>query len=334
MFRPLHAAALVAALALSLPAHAMQPDPDGEVRATVAATSSALKAGAKPGDLAYVTDTGTFWIKAAGATGWVRSNTIPADLTISVRNETGSTIAKGAPVYVSGWSETYTRPLVALADADAAGKRAAFVMPASCTTVTNCSAAKTLRLTAVDTSATAVGDPWYLSATAGATTKTAPTAANAIVQILGRVAVVHASAGVVEFDLFANNGLSSIGTNELQAAAVTVPKGGTGLATMGAVGAIPTGGTAGTGAMVALPDDAVGSVLTSGGATAIPVWAPVRECISSSATTCTITAQRSGCKPICSQSVGTPVAATCSQSTTTTTCTFSSGSYTFDCICP
>lgn len=139
---------------------------------------------------------------------------------LQVRNETGGTLTAGTLVYVSSWSEAQSRWLVSKADADVAGARAVFVLTADIANNANGIVSKGYRATGLDTSGTTVGDAWYLLATAGTSGKTAPTAANAIVQIVGRVAVVHASTGEVEFDLAANNALKAIGSNELQALSV------------------------------------------------------------------------------------------------------------------
>ena len=87
---------------------------------------------------------------------------------------------------------------------------------------TNGLAYKTFRLTGQNVGG-AEGDPVYLSTTAGGWTLTAPTGADDINQVVGRVAVVSATVGVVEFDLESNN-QNTIGTNELQAQAVTAAK--------------------------------------------------------------------------------------------------------------
>lgn len=133
-----------------------------------------------------------------------------------VRNETGGALAAGDLVYVSGWSETQSRFLVTKAAADAAGARAILVMRGALANNTNGVAYKTYRLTAVNTGGSVVGNPIYLSTTAGGWTLTAPTAANSIQQIVGRVAVVNAATGEIEFNLDANN-QPKIGTNEVQA---------------------------------------------------------------------------------------------------------------------
>ena len=148
----------------------------------------------------------------------------PSKISLPMRNETGGALAAGDLVYVSGWNETQKRFLVSKADADASGARAAYVMQGSLANNTNGFAYRTYRLTALDTSGTTVGDPVYLHTTAGGWTASAPTGADDINQIVGRVAVVHATTGEVELDLVSNNSPISVGTNELQALAITAAK--------------------------------------------------------------------------------------------------------------
>jgi hypothetical protein len=156
---------------------------------------------------------------------WVQNGTTYkatlADLVgaLKVRNETGGTLTAGTLVYVSSWSEAQTRFLIAKADANAAGARATYVLTADIANNANGTVSKGYRLANIDTSGTTIGDPWYLLEVAGTSGKTAPTSANAIVQAVGRVAVVDAATGVVVFNIDANN-QKTIGSNELQALAV------------------------------------------------------------------------------------------------------------------
>lgn len=145
---------------------------------------------------------------------------LPASKTYApVRNETGNTLAVGTLVYVSGWSETHKRFKISKADADVAGARATFVLRAAIGNNANGTAYRQARLTAVNTNGAAVGDPVYLSATVGTWALAAPSATNSIAQIVGRVAVVHASTGQIEIDLDVHPNLLRIGSNELQAGA-------------------------------------------------------------------------------------------------------------------
>lgn len=137
---------------------------------------------------------------------------------LEVRNESGGTLTEGTLVYLSGWSETHSRFLVVKADADAAGGAAEYIVRAAILNNANGIAVKTHRLTAQATNGTTVGDPVYLHTTAGGYVAAAPTGADDQIQIVGRVAVVHASAGVVELNV--RNPIK-IGTNELVDLSVT-----------------------------------------------------------------------------------------------------------------
>ncbi len=121
---------------------------------------------------------------------------------LPVWNATGSTLAQGALIYVSGWSETYKKFLVTLADADVIGRGNALFIVRNA--ILNGQAGvgwKTMRLAALNTSSGSVSDPVYLSATAGGWTLTAPSAAGGSDQVVGRIAVDSATLGEIEFNL-------------------------------------------------------------------------------------------------------------------------------------
>lgn len=133
----------------------------------------------------------------------------PRKLGLPFRNETGGSLVAGDLIRASGWNETHVRPLVSKADADAAGGQAYWVMQGTVATGANGTAYKRYRLTGLDTSAGSVGDPVYLSTTPGGWALTAPTGAGSVVQIVGRIAVDHATLGEIELDLFAQGVTSS-----------------------------------------------------------------------------------------------------------------------------
>jgi len=148
----------------------------------------------------------------------------PDELGIPIRNETGGALAESDLVYISSWSETQQRFLVSKADADVSGARAQYVMRGSLANNTNGTAYKTHESTAdKNTNGASVGDAVYLDTTAGGWTLSAPTGATAVVQIVGRVAVVSATVGQIEFNL-AVDIVTKWGTNEMQDAAVTQAK--------------------------------------------------------------------------------------------------------------
>lgn len=142
-----------------------------------------------------------------------------------VRNETGGALAEGELVYIDGWDEANDRFTVTKAVATALSTATALIMRGSLADVTNGTAYRTHRLTGQNTAAAVEGDPVYLSpATPGTFTFTAPTGADEVVQRIGRVAVVHASTGVIEFDLVGADAVVAVGTGELQANAVSNAK--------------------------------------------------------------------------------------------------------------
>lgn len=126
------------------------------------------------------------------------TNTIEADtIHIQVRNDSGSPIAKGTPVYVTGYN--VGQELVTVAPADASS---AATMPAIGLTETellnnsNGAVDALGRITGVDTSSYSEGDILYVSETAGALTDTAPTG-TAVVQPIATVLRSNASTGVL-----------------------------------------------------------------------------------------------------------------------------------------
>lgn len=132
-------------------------------------------------ELSYDSGTGVF--------SYVSPTTV-ADansVTLEVRNTTGSTISKGAAVYISGHSGT--KILIDLADSDASGKYPAIGLAAGAI-ANNSDGEVTVygELAGVDTSSYSIGDVLYLSSTAGVLTNTRPTSSVDAVQNIGRVA--------------------------------------------------------------------------------------------------------------------------------------------------
>lgn len=150
--------------------------------------------------------------------------TAPEDSPVDIRNETGGSLAAGDLVYISGWNESEARPTVDKADANVAGAQAVLVMRASLADSTNGQAYRTFRTAAdQDTDGATVGDPVFLGETPGLFTLTAPAAAGSVRQVVGRVAIVHATTGVIEYDI-GNSLLERVGSNELQDAAIAAAK--------------------------------------------------------------------------------------------------------------
>jgi hypothetical protein len=112
----------------------------------------------------------------------------------------GEAIAKGDLVYPSGYDATSGKIKVTKADADGTdpAKVAWFVAPAAIADGQAGTVVGKFELSGQNTdSATAVGDPVYLSATAGGWSLTPPTGAGKTIQQVGVVTVKHASTGKV-----------------------------------------------------------------------------------------------------------------------------------------
>ena len=117
---------------------------------------------------------------------------------VPCKNTTASTIAKGAPVYVTGTVGATSVIEIAPADADNAA-----TMPAIGLTHTNLTANATGYVTVlgtlrgVDTSTYSINQALYVSTTAGQLTSTKPTGTSELIQNIGRVARVNASNGEI-----------------------------------------------------------------------------------------------------------------------------------------
>jgi hypothetical protein len=121
-------------------------------------------------------------------------------------------------VYVSGWNETLGLPAVTKADNDASGRQAQFIVRTAIAAGANGLVFTAFRSAANLNVGGTVGDPVYLDATAGGWTLTPPTGATAVAQIVGRVAVVSGTVGVIVFDL---RDFPTITENDIQPLAIT-----------------------------------------------------------------------------------------------------------------
>jgi len=144
-------------------------------------------------------------------------------VSIGLDIKAGENLAEGDLVYISGWDEGDLMRVASKADADAVGRHAQYIAREAILGGVTGRVFRTYRLTNVNTSAGSVGDPVYLSTTAGGWTLTAPSGSDDTDQIVGRIAVDNA-AGEIEFDLLSENGGVAIGSNELQPASVLESK--------------------------------------------------------------------------------------------------------------
>lgn len=142
-------------------------------------------------------------------------------LGLACRNSSGSPIAAGALVYVTGYNASAGVVNISLADADVAGSKAVWVATAAIADATLGTVGKSYLITGVNTNGATVGDPVYLSTTAGGWTLSAPSGSSARVQIVGRVKVVHASTGQVAIDIAGEDASpGKVGSNDYQAGSV------------------------------------------------------------------------------------------------------------------
>lgn len=136
---------------------------------------------------------------------------------LTVKNVSGGALSVGDLVYVNGTTTspaTGTDPVATVTKADADGtavaSAAAYVVTKAMASNAFGKVGKYLVRRGVDTSAyVTVGDPVYLSTTAGASTPTAPTIGNQ--QIVGFVAVKSATVGIIVYDL-RSNGVVRVGS--------------------------------------------------------------------------------------------------------------------------
>lgn len=119
---------------------------------------------------------------------------------IRVRNNTGSTIAKGAAVYIS--SASSNEPQVSLARANALStSQSVGLMSESCATNTVCYVTQSGVLQNIDTSSYSAGTILFLSdSSAGSLVNTAPTSPSYEVEI-GVVGIVNASTGTINLQV-------------------------------------------------------------------------------------------------------------------------------------
>ena len=115
-----------------------------------------------------------------------------------VRNESGSTIAKGTPLAISGYSSGNGRPLVVPADADDATKMPCIGLAAEQIADGNNGAVIATGVSlGYDTSSFTVGDVVYISTTPGQLTTTKPTGESSQIQNIGKVTVAASNGRIL-----------------------------------------------------------------------------------------------------------------------------------------
>lgn len=130
------------------------------------------------------------------------TNDIDADrLHVEVRNESGGTLTKGTPIFVSGYSVGQDVVLVQAADSDGSGTMPAIGLIED--DIVNNATGKCVtegRLSGIDTSSFSVGDILYVSTTAGGLTATKPSGESELIQSIGEVLRSHATLGIIEIE--------------------------------------------------------------------------------------------------------------------------------------
>jgi hypothetical protein len=133
-------------------------------------------------------------------------------------------LAVGDLLHISSYEAVNDVFVVEKADADTTGKQAQLIATEVNAGTATSEAADLEELTGLNTNGGSVGDPVYLSAaTAGSWTLTAPTGADQIVQIVGRIKVKSATVGIIAFNTVKAD-LVKIGTSGLQDSSVTSDK--------------------------------------------------------------------------------------------------------------
>lgn len=115
-----------------------------------------------------------------------------------VRNETGSTLAKGTPVAIVGYASGSSRPLVAPADANDATKMPCIGLIAE--QITNNANGAVIAMgvsQGYDTSSFTIGQTVYISTTAGDLTTTPPSGESSQIQNIGKVTKVDSNGRIL-----------------------------------------------------------------------------------------------------------------------------------------
>jgi len=138
---------------------------------------------------------------------------------VNVCNKTGNPITAGKLVYISGYDATLDCPTITLADADTSAKAAQYVTKAAIANNARGLVYAKYEIGGLNTNAGAVGDPVYLSATAGGWALAAPNGADQILQIVGYITAKSATVGKIIF-LLQPRVITKVGTSGLQDATI------------------------------------------------------------------------------------------------------------------
>jgi len=132
------------------------------------------------------------------ADGTFHKITDAATTVVQARNESGVTIPKGSPVYVTGYSAGGSKPLIDIADADDAAKMPALgITLAEVTNNSDVSVGTYGVFSEANTGVFTEGDELYIDTVAGKLTATRPTGSTTKIQKIGQVLRSHATAGSI-----------------------------------------------------------------------------------------------------------------------------------------
>ena len=214
---------------------------------------------------------------SADATIYTQDNVIssaPYNVDLDVPITAGEALTAGQAIYLSDGTGGRTAGYWYLTDSDTAAY-STIPITGFVTTAVASGADGSVRLLGQATvpGALSVGSTYYLSGTPGALS----TSVGTFVKAMGVADSATTLIMTVQQTVSSASNLVVTGTLSVTGAvtlttALTVPNGGTGVATRTAYGVI-VGGTTATGAEQTVTPGTAGTVLTSGGASAVPTWA-------------------------------------------------------------
>jgi hypothetical protein len=176
---------------------------DGRDVATDGTKLDTVETNADVTDVTNVTAAGAAMLTGATFTGAVTAPDFIGPLNGAIRftakNDEGVAITQGQVVYIKGVSGDV--PTVGLADANDSAKMPAFGL--AYTAANNNASVEIVTFgslgdTKTDYTGWTLGDTLYVSTTAGALTNSAPTGESSLIQNVGKIQRVHATAGIIK----------------------------------------------------------------------------------------------------------------------------------------
>lgn len=142
---------------------------------------------------------------------------------IKVINKSGSSIDAGKICHLSGFDATAKLPKIVLSDADYPQKPAQFITKDAIPNNSIGFVYEKLEVGLLNTNSGEVGDPVYLSSTAGGWSLSAPIGADQITQIVGIITVKSATVGKILFLINPKN-MYGFGTSSIADSSITNAK--------------------------------------------------------------------------------------------------------------